>query len=238
MSDRSNVDYHKERIDKTVKELLDLDAEMQAAMERHIKPIREKVTAAKRNLTTDTEIPFADVKPFFDLAKRERKTREFMDDDDGAKARDNMRLAYEALKPGEILSMDAAWGSDDADDVPDDSDPAQIYLDWRAAQMTPDETIEGALYFLRDEAGDFHAFNIAATTAAEIIGASSDDYHTALQTEDGPMPWLKIPGARFEAERTEILAGGHRVAVDSGNPHEPDVAVYAPSDAAAEQAAA
>lgn len=211
-NDGHNVAKLQNSIRQHVNQVLDLEAQKKDLMERHIKPIAEQITAAKRNLKTETDIPWAHVKPTYDHLKLVRKTHEFMDEDEGADARDNIRLVFEALRPGEVLDLEDAIaattdGSDSATSV------ADIYTAWRDEQSgDDDDNLHGSLYLVGVD-GKYHAFNMTAKTIADTCGLTGEDYHPTQQTPDGPMAYVCLGESDIPDHLPKLHEAGWKVAI-------------------------
>lgn len=113
-SAQHNVGARRDRLNDSFDIVFNLEMQIAAAIEEHVKPLRDKKNKEMRELRADLDMHGADIKPLYDLYKRKRLVDTFEDDDDRNKSLDSLRETYQALSEGGQLDWIIASGEEEA----------------------------------------------------------------------------------------------------------------------------
>lgn len=101
----ANLSAQKAVIRKGFKDLYDIDQRMDAAIVKHIEPIRQERRDTWKKLKSDTDIDREDMDLAYKLWKREREAADFEEADARDRVQDNLRTIFAALREGEQLGF-------------------------------------------------------------------------------------------------------------------------------------
>ena len=104
-----NVQARAVCIQNGFKTRLELERMIDALVEEHIKPVKDDLKKAKKNLSADTGIDATDLNNQYRIFKRQEEAKAMENENDRNRILDNQREAFNALKVGEMLDFfDAA----------------------------------------------------------------------------------------------------------------------------------
>ncbi len=84
---------------------LNLEKEIAALKEKHIRPLMDDLKAVIRKQKKDSNISSEDLKIFYALFKRQESLKDFIDDDEADQVRDHMRIVFGAMAKGGQLDF-------------------------------------------------------------------------------------------------------------------------------------
>ena len=90
-------------------QMYDLDKQINSAIEKHVKPLRDEKSELTALLKERTGIERKDINAVYGIFKRAKSTLEMDDEDHGAEVRSNLQLAWEAIFPGDQLDFMQAF---------------------------------------------------------------------------------------------------------------------------------
>ncbi|MGC2853934.1 hypothetical protein ACM64Y_00530 [Novispirillum sp. DQ9] len=173
------------------------ESQIAALKAKHITPLADEVTATWRGLKKDTGIERKDLKLFYDIYKRQRMAEDLADELDRERILDNLRMAFNALQQGEMLSFLEALEA---------ADQVQAAHDGRAGAG--------------DGQGDDEADDDGATGSggwdegsgpAPMASGDGEGEFPADDEVDGPVADAGAEAAVHDPEAEEALAGGGAV---------------------------
>lgn len=89
--------------------MFELESQIEALKEKHLKPIQDQLKKLRRDLKADVDMETKDLSVFYAVFKRDRLARDMEDEADRDRILDNLRETFEALASGGQLDwLDAA----------------------------------------------------------------------------------------------------------------------------------
>lgn len=100
----ANVADRREAISTAFDKIFDIEQDIDAAREKHLKPLTDERTKLWRQLKADTGIERADLEPFYKVHKRNQYAAG-LEGDEAQHVQDNLREVFFAMQKGEQLDF-------------------------------------------------------------------------------------------------------------------------------------
>ncbi len=85
--------------------LFAIDMRIEAAREKHLKPLTDDRTKLKRDMNADLDMKGADITPLYALYKRQEMVKQFDDEGERDNSLDTLREVWDALSQGGQLDF-------------------------------------------------------------------------------------------------------------------------------------
>lgn len=115
----TNVGALNDAIIRAFRGLLEVDRQIEARIERDIKPLREARAQTVKTLKEDTTIDATDIALVYKLWRRQEDAKVANDDDLRDKVHDNLRTLYKALQSGQMLDFIDVLEKTEGEDIDD-----------------------------------------------------------------------------------------------------------------------
>ncbi len=100
----ANLKDRQDAINKAFNDIFEIDEDIADARETHLKPLTDERTKLWRQLKADTGITQEDLKPYYQIHKRNKMAQD-LGGDDGQRIQDNLRETFFAMQKGGQLNF-------------------------------------------------------------------------------------------------------------------------------------